>query len=82
MPGVAAHDGRTREVDPEPGQHSSRTVETNDAVASIHERLGDRHTIPATDVQNARMGRERGRDGKRFSDADSPAAIALVPVSD
>jgi hypothetical protein len=49
-------------------------------MAGIHKRLGDRHAVAAADIQNARVGWERSGDGKRFSDAESPAAIGWVPV--
>lgn len=79
-PSVTAHDQRPRKVESEPGKHSSRAVETNDAMAGIHKRLGDRHAVAAADIQNARVGWERIGDGKRFSDAESPAAVGRVPV--
>jgi hypothetical protein len=79
-PSVTAHRWRPWEICLKPGKHPCRAVETNDAMAYIHKRLSDRHAGAATDIRNARMGGQPGRDGKRFSDAESPAAIGLVPV--
>src|SRR5262249_55143364 len=50
---VSAHGRRTRQIGLKAGKHSNGAVETNHAIARVHERLGDRHAVAAADVQNA-----------------------------
>src|SRR5262249_49640757 len=77
---VAAHDGRARQVGPEAVEHSGGTVETNHAMAGVHERLGNRHAVAAADVQNPRVGwRGSGARGS-FRDPPGPAAIRGIPI--
>src|SRR4051812_3422380 len=77
---VAAHGGRARQVGPEAVEHSGGTVETDHAMAGVHERLGNRHAFAAPDVQNARPGRERSGDRERFRHTHGPAAIRRIPI--
>src|SRR5262249_31549572 len=42
---VGAHNGCTRQVDSETGKHSGGAVQTNDAMASVHESLGNWHAV-------------------------------------
>src|SRR5262249_62429516 len=77
---VAAHDGRARQVGLEAVEHSGGTVETNHAMAGVHERLGNRHAVAAADVQNPRVGWERSGDRECFRDTHGPAAIRRIPI--